>query len=69
MPVILRDTPLRSFTAHKKVALTFVSRQPLTENRLLDDLYQAGGHMLREDLLDLSGIIRVTPGKMVVNGG
>jgi len=51
------------------MALTFVSRQPLTENRLLDDLYQAGGHMLREDLLDLSGTIRVTPGKMVVNGG
>jgi hypothetical protein len=25
--------------------------------------------MLREDLLDLSGTIRVTPGKMVVNGG
>ena len=28
---------------------------------LLDDLHQAAGHVLAEDLLDLSGTIRVTP--------
>ena len=42
-----------------------VSQQETPVTGLLKDLHQAAGHVLTEDLLDLSRTIRVKPGPLL----